>query len=359
MFDDEAERPRVVHVFNTLNSGGLQRVVIALATWARQESQVESVLVSAGGPLEKEVASSALDWRRKHSRVGPLSEIVQLRRILREFRPHVIHAHQRHDALISHIASAGLGISVVEHAHNTLPDTRLRFLSFRSKRIFAVSEDVKRMVVQTFRRDPERVTVVGGVPFNSSDTPVIERVAPALDEPRLILGIGRLEEQKDPERFVRAIAEASKLANVAGRWLGAGSLDETCKKLASDLGSPVEFVGESRDVVGELDRAHGLLITSRWEGLGLVILEAFARRRPVVGIALGGMGELLGGGRGTIVDATATDRELASALLSGTEFDLSTEKKTSLALDYVEKRASPEAVYGPIVREYFDAVRKL
>lgn len=215
------------------------------------------------------------------------------------------------------------------------------------------------MVVQTFRRDPERVTVVGGVPFNSSDTPVIERVAPALDEPRLILGIGRLEEQKDPERFVRAIAEASKLANVAGRWLGAGSLDETCKKLASDLGSPVEFVGESRDVVGELDRAHGLLITSRWEGLGLVILEAFARRRPVVGIALGGMGELLGGGRGTIVDATATDRELASALLSGTEFDLSTEKKTSLALDYVEKRASPEAVYGPIVREYFDAVRKL
>lgn len=341
---------RVVHVFNTLNGGGLQRVVLALSRWMREERGVESVLVSHGGPLESQLESTDR-WVRKVRAGGFVGEVLQLLSLVRREKPDVLHAHQRRDALNCLIVGALTGTPIVEHAHNTLPNTGIKALSFRAPITFAVSNQVREMIVRTYRRDPATIQVIGGVPFNLSSRPPQPRPDSA-ERPRVILGIGRLEEQKDPERFIRVVASAARRVRVDARWLGDGQLREQCERLARELDAPVTFVGPSDRVTEELDAADGLLMTSRWEGLGLVILEAFARERPVVGLARGGMGELLDEGRGTLMAPDVSDEALAEAVIDGTATSAEVDRSVNLASDYVSRHATAEVVYGAVLAGY-------
>ncbi|MBD8207667.1 MULTISPECIES: glycosyltransferase [unclassified Microbacterium] len=345
------DRPlRVVHVFNTLNGGGLQRVVLALSRWMREEHDVEALLVSHGGPLERQLEPTDR-WVGKAQAGGFFGEVMQLLSIVRREKPDVLHAHQRRDALSCLIVGAVTRTPVVEHAHNTLPNTGIKALSFRAPMTFAVSNQVRDMIVHTYRRDPATIHVVGGVPFNLSSEPPYPRPDEA-GRPRRILGIGRLEEQKDPERFIRAIASAARRVPVEARWLGDGGLRGQCERLALELDAPVTFVGPSDRVTEELDAADGLLMTSRWEGLGLVILEAFARERPVVGLAHGGMGELLAEGRGTLLPSDVSDEALAEAVIGGTATSVEVGHSIDLASDYVSRHATAEVVYGAVLAGY-------
>lgn len=348
---NESARPlKVVHVFNTLNGGGLQRVVLALSRWTREQHRVESILVSHGGPLEAQLTASDR-WVEKPRTGGFLAEVRQLLSITRSERPDVLHAHQRRDALACLIVGRMTRTPVVEHAHNTLPNRGIRALSFRAPLTFAVSNQVRDMIVNTYRRNPATIRVIGGVPYNLSPEPTVPRPS-AAERPRRIVGIGRLEDQKDPERFVRVVAEAARRIPIEARWLGDGELRSSCENLAQALHAPVTFVGSSDRVTEELDAADGMLMTSRWEGLGLVILEAFARGRPVVGLDVGGMGELLSEGRGTAVPSNASDEVLADALIAGTDTDETVGSSLRLALDYVNRRATAKVVYGAVLDGY-------
>lgn len=347
-------RPHVVHVFNTLNSGGLQRVVLMLSGWLTEHGYQVS-LVSADGPLRDQIPRN-VRWSEKNTKLNILSEVIQLLGIVRAERPIALHAHQRHDALVCHIVGKITSTPVVEHAHNTLPNVGVKLLSFRSSRIFAVSGEVKRMVTDVYERPSAAVTVVGGVPFHTSTDSTVELSA----SPRIpfrVLGIGRLEEQKDPERFVRVVAAARKLVDVEAVWLGTGSHLSQARDLASRLNSPVTFLGESNDVVGELDRSDALLMTSKWEGLGLVVLEAFARKRPVIGPRTGGMGELLGEGRGIAVEPEETDENFGAELAALLQDRARSRALAEKAFTYTQEHATEDAVFGPVLAEYTSYTR--
>lgn len=339
---------KVIHVFNTMNSGGLQRVVLMLSDWLDQRG-VSSVLLAAGGPMVDRVGEKTRFVEK--TRFGFPGDVVQLFRLARRERPDVLHAHQRKDALTSAIVGRLLGIPVVEHAHNILPNMGPKSLSFRSARIFAVSDQVAEMVTDVYGAPADRVMVVGGTPANVIDEPAFDRPAPD-DRPLLVLAIGRVAEQKDPLRFVRIISAASRRADISGRWLGSGPLRDDALAEVARLGAPVVFAGESDDIAHELDKADALMITSKWEGLGLVVLEAFARRRPVVGSATGGLVSLLGDGKGTPVHPEATDEEFADALVAALTSGEQSEQIVEKAYRYVSEEASPDSVFGPVLAAY-------
>ncbi|RFA08334.1 hypothetical protein B7R54_03160 [Subtercola boreus] len=340
---------KVIHVFNTMNSGGLQRVVLMLSAYSA-ERDIQSYLVAADGPLagrEGPGATFVEKWK-----LGFPGEVLQLFLLARRVKPVVLHAHQRRDALSSLIVGRMLGIPVFEHAHNILPNQGPTRLSFLSQKIFAVSDQVAEMVVSVYGAPAERVVVVGGTPANVSTTAPADREEGSPDRPWRVLGIGRVAEQKDPVRFVRIVAAAAKIRPVEGRWLGSGPLRDDALAEVVRLGAPVVFAGESDDIARELDEADGLLITSKWEGLGLVVLEAFARKRPVVGAATGGLVGLLGSGKGTAVDAAASDEEFAKSLVGAFDFSADSAATVDRAFEYVTTEASPDRVFGPVIDEY-------
>lgn len=104
------------------------------------------------------------------------------------------------------------------------------------------------------------------------------------------LYIGRLEREKHPCLALDAVAAARKAGHDIGLTVvGEGSELEMLKQKARDAGleSRVEFVGWQQDISRYLARADVVLVPSRYEGYGLVIVEALAAGVPVIATDVG------------------------------------------------------------------------
>ena len=341
---------RVMHVVDSMGHGGAQQVVVDLANWLALDRGVEVSVFGAGGASAARLAPAVRFL--PHEDGGFLGQTRRLLRAARETRPDVLHAHQRREALQALIVGRRLGIPVVEHAHTRLPSVRPRCLSFRSRVIFAVGPAVAEMVVLDAGRPAERVITVGNAPAQRADAP--EPVPNDVTDPLRLLAVGRMVEQKDPLRFVRVVAELSAQRPVEATWAGDGELRDAARALANELNAPIDFAGQVADVPARLDAAHFLVMTSRWEGTPLAVLEAFDRRRPVVATASAANG-LLAGGKGFEVADDADDAEFAAVIARAAAEPAARAAVVDEAKRWADSEASPARVFGPV----FDAYRRL
>jgi glycosyltransferase involved in cell wall biosynthesis len=116
------------------------------------------------------------------------------------------------------------------------------------------------------------------------------RAALGLGSAPLVLGIGRLAEQKDWPTF---IAAARLLPGPQYAVAGDGPLRYDLTELARSSGGLVRFVGVVDDVAALLGLASCVVSTSRWEGMPLTMLEALSLGTPVVATEVSGLAELV------------------------------------------------------------------
>src|SRR5713226_10712 len=99
------------------------------------------------------------------------------------------------------------------------------------------------------------------------------------------LWIGRMEEQKDPWTLLGAFkVVAASTSPCVLLVVGVGSLEREMRQRAATLGiAPrVRFLGSRRDVPALLNGADAFVLSSSFEGLPLVLLEASASGLPLV-----------------------------------------------------------------------------
>ena len=150
-----------------------------------------------------------------------------------------------------------------------------------------------------------------------------EQAGIAADAP-LVLAIGRLIAQKDHETLLRAFARV-RGAHPEARLaiLGWGVLEEQTRALAGTLGLADAVVLPGRvEPRTWLDRADVFAHTPRWEGFGIVLLEAMLAGLPVVGTRVSAVPEIVEDGRtGLLVDAgdAAAVSDALSELLGSPE----------------------------------------
>lgn len=110
----------------------------------------------------------------------------------------------------------------------------------------------------------------------------------------LVFFIGRMEYQKGPDMLIDAIHKV-----VADKWgaqfimAGEGSMKSELQAKAGATGLPVKFLGYIPDseYVRLLHASDVVVIPSRNEPFGLVLLEAWSAKRPVVACDVGGLAE--------------------------------------------------------------------
>ncbi len=161
----------------------------------------------------------------------------------------------------------------------------------------------------------------------------IVRPPVALPSRPQVLFVGALERSKN----VDGLADAWRLAaprvpGVTLRIIGNGRLARVVENLLADVPEQTSWEKEltTGQVADALDEATMLVLPSRTEGMGRVIIEAFCRARPVVGTRVGGIANLVHDGvNGLLVDLgdpqaladaiakVATDAALAAALADG------------------------------------------
>ena len=129
---------------------------------------------------------------------------------------------------------------------------------------------------------------------------------------RLVCMVGRFSEQKDQATLIRAIAKCPPEVHLL--LVGEGPLKQTCMDLANELalGDRVHFLGFRQDVDRIYKTSDIVVLSSHWEGFGLVAAEGMAAGKPVIASDVPGLAEVVGGAG--ILFQAGNSTELASAI---------------------------------------------
>ena len=169
----------------------------------------------------------------------------------------------------------------------------------------------------------ERIAVI----YNPVYRPELTAMAEApVDHPWLadgnepiIMGAGKLKQQKDFPTLLRAFAKVRAVRPARLIVLGEGEDEQTLRQMAEDLGiaADVDFPGHVDNPFAYYRRASVFVLSSIWEGLPNVLIEAMACGCPVISTDCpSGPGEILDGGRfGTLVPVGQADA-MADAILA-------------------------------------------
>jgi glycosyltransferase involved in cell wall biosynthesis len=246
-------------------------------------------------------------------------------RAVRVERPDLLHTHLVHADVYGSIAAQLTRTPFVSTRHN---DDRYLLGPFRyvdrafarsARRLIAISDAV-RGFLETAGHDPAKLTTIhyglDELPSaRSAPTPAEAGVPP--DAP-LALAVGRLIEQKDHATLLRAFAQVRRRHPQARlAILGSGPLEDATRRLGEELGLGEAVVLPGRTEIRDwLARADVFVHTSRWEGFGIVLLEAMLAGLPVVATRVSAVPEVVVDGvTGALVaagDIEGVARELAA-----------------------------------------------
>jgi glycosyltransferase involved in cell wall biosynthesis len=242
---------------------------------------------------------------------------------VREEAPDLLHTHLVHGDVYGALASRATGIPFVSSRHNDdrylLGPFRLvdRTLARRALKLIAISNAVREFLIHA----GHPATRVETIHYGLDRLPgALSEVSPAdagvPEGVPLLLAIGRLTAQKDHATLLRAFAEAHRRHPEAVlAILGIGPLEAETRALVAelDLDGAVLLPGrlEIRDW---LARADAFVHASRWEGFGLVLLEAMLAGLPVAATRVSAVPEVVADGETGLLVEPGDAPGLAAAL---------------------------------------------
>lgn len=293
---------------HSLSTGGAQRRAIMLANGlAGRGHRIDLVTAVDGGPETGLVSSRVMrlplapadgrDGASGGARAGDLAAAISpLSRYLRHNRPDMLIGMANHAMIPSVLAHALAGrpaIRLVLRASNHLSrrrdaTTSLRraaeaWLWRRADAVLAVSDDVARDVVRVTGLPADRVLTVTS-PILPDRLPPAPRPAPAADGGTRILAMGRFVRQKGFDTLLHAFALLSARRKARLVLAGDGPDRPALHALADSLGIAglVDFPGLIHDPFDRFAGADLFVLSSRWEGMPGVLVEAMAQGCPVV-----------------------------------------------------------------------------
>ena len=301
---------RVLQLITRLPVGGAERL-IADTVRKLDRSRYEPVVccIQARGEMATEIERAGVPvicLERMKSKRFDWGAVGVLERLLRSERIGLVHSHLYHANLYGRLACRRAGVPAVVSVHNTYTSPKLhrrlinRFLARSTKRVIAVSEDIKRDLMRHDGIPAGRIVVISnGVDFarlSTSTTRAQARLRLGIGEATLAVGcVARLEEQKGHRFLLEAM---SLLRDLPMRLfvVGDGRLRSELEQRAASLGvgNSTTFLGMRSDVPDILPALDIYAMPSLWEGLSIALLEAMAAGLAVVATDVGGVGQVFG-----------------------------------------------------------------
>ena len=321
--------PRVLHVVDSLQTGGIERLVHDLVI-ARGGERTSVVCVESIGPFGEALQKRGISVVLIGKQDGLPWALWRMWRHVRRVRPDVVHCHNLPAFLCGALAARLAGdIPVVMTKHGALVPgnrigDRLNRLLIRGADVVAVSQEAAEIMrawmpqgsrlvryipngisMEPFGNLPPRqaARVQLGLPARSFIVGIVARVTPVKGHMLLIEVFARLL-KRFPEALLLIVGDGVRLPAVRVRIRELG------------IGESVLVMGERHDVPTLLAAMDVFCLPSEMEGMPMTVLEAMAAGLPVVTSNVGGIPEVVEEGRTGLMVASREPAELEAALLA-------------------------------------------
>lgn len=336
---DTLKKPAHIAIYlHCLFNGGIERVMLNLTrNFVARGVKVDLVINFPGNLFLWDFPPSVRIINLEAEKI--LTRVPKLVRYLRQEQPTALmsanHFANEVALLSKHFSGLPTRVVVSEHTHlsqevgNSSPLT-FKHWSPLTARLFypwadgivAVSQGVAEDVAAITGLAAERIQVINN-PIETDE--ILEKGKEPLDHPwfnspelPVILGVGRLEKQKNFPNLINAFAKVRQVRSARLMILGEGSERERLEHLIRELGleNDVAMPGFVRNPFAYMARSTVFVLSSSWEGLSMVLGEVMALGTPIVSTnCQSGPYELLDGGKyGELVPVGDTEA-LAQGIL--------------------------------------------
>jgi len=318
---------KVLHVITTINLGGAENHLFELV---RQQ-------VSAGKRVAVAYLKGDHYWKSKYEDLGVevffldsknhqiFFKFGELKNVIQKVQPDLVHAHMPPAELLTRLALLGnSGLKMIISKHNDerfaeIPfnDVLARWVARRAYKIICISSAVKSFMEEKARLESSRLEKV----YYAVDHQRFQQAVPAedlLDTSQTTFGtIARLVPQKSLHTLLNSFA-AFQNENTNSRLIiiGEGPLKGELSKQAKELGITDKLIwtGKRADIPSALKAFDVFVLSSIYEGFGLVLLESMAANVPVIASNVSAIPEVLDQGKSGILFECQNERALYEAM---------------------------------------------
>jgi glycosyltransferase involved in cell wall biosynthesis len=369
----------VAMVVNTLGSGGVPEAVLNLcAHLPRAQYEPHLFVLKAGGnPSESQAFSACfrdadVPVTIAQSPDGKIGAVAELADWLMQRRMNILQSHSFRPNLYARMAGAicrQSGLRIVAQYHNQYDDKwpvgssallLERQLAQVTDAMVAVSTSVRDHVVQKLGLREDRITVIPNGVTPGKVRPIDRQAARrqlGLAPQDLAIGlIGRVCAQKGQEDLVEAALKLrQRLPQAVFLLIGAVEDAALHARIEALIGGEkatdrIRFIGHMSDIAPAYTALDLLVAPSRWEGFGLVLVEAMAAGLPILATDVGAIAEVTGGAARLV--AAGNPSALADAILSfdpkARERAAATGKERCLAFSWKASAARLAALYDQL-----------
>lgn len=356
----------VIHLITTLSRGGAEnQLKVLVREQVRMGYKVTVYYLKDNPELKKVFRDVGVYIDESLYGRNFIYQVIALRFKLREFAG-VVHAHLPRAELLGSLAVRKNQLVVTRHNAEPFHPTSTKFISkilsnfvqSRSVFVICISVAVKDFVLQKKEITDDRMIRVVYYGFDN-DIPNVSPRTKKIDDKTFVVGtVVRLVPQKDLHTLLRAFTEFNRRHPESKlRIVGDGELRNHLIEFAKQLRieDSVIWVGKTQDVVAEYKKMDLFVLPSKYEGFGMVLLEAFQLGLAVVAARVSAIPEVLGAGSDSLFTSGNSD-QLTSKLLrfydDKRRFDLAASQKSELM------RFRPEVMSESLDKLYRDVISR-
>lgn len=316
----------IMYFSRTMGIGGAENVVMQLCE--TQKDNFEKIIVcSSGGERVSELQNMGI----KHYYIHDIDSKNPFYMIINLFKLWYVIVHEKIDIIHTHHRMAAFYIkllSYVHHfkniytAHNVFTNKKkLTYFSINNIPIIAVGQSVKNNLIEYFGINEKNIEVIYNTTLDNDQEITIEPLMKEIKDNNgiIISNIGRLSEQKGQIYFIEAAKNViTQYNNVYFFIIGSGEDEEKLREKIKDLNleDKIFMLGYRKDVKSLMKQSDIICLSSLWEGLPLVPIEAISLGKIVVATDVGGTCEIIQDGFNGYICQKRSSKELSNCIIN-------------------------------------------
>ncbi|REE57520.1 glycosyltransferase involved in cell wall biosynthesis [Paenibacillus taihuensis] len=285
--------------------------------------------------------------------------IWQLRKLIKAYKPDIVHSHMIHANLLTRITRLFTRMPVlISTAHNTNEGGKVRMMMYRltdslCNLMTNVSQDAVDSFIQKGASTRNKLIFVpNGINLKrfkkNAEASESLRQELGLKDEFIWLAVGRLCEAKDYPTLLRSFNQVVKQNShcqllIVGDGVDRHMLEEMSSSLGLD--DKIRFLGIREDIPRIMNASDAYVMSSLWEGMPMVLLEASACELPMVATDVGGNREVVKEGISGYLARASDSDHLAERMMK--LMSLSTKDRDHMgekAREYVMKHYEMDAI---------------